>query len=128
MTATTNGDDFWDKAGLGIETLTIDDWSNGNGDFEYAWTQMMRIMVPITILRMIPTTGDKGTAERKAEGERIQQKLRDWEISLPGSFSPIDPPEMMMILDDSILQHLQPIYYMSLNIAIAMGIFVPFGS
>jgi hypothetical protein len=84
---------------------------------------MMKIMVPVTILRMIPRIGDKGTPERKAEAERIQEKLRIWEESLPPSFSPIDPPEMMMILDhDSILEHLQPIYYDSLNVAIAMGI------
>jgi hypothetical protein len=83
---------------------------------------MMKIMVPVTILRMIPRIGDKGTPERKAEGERIQQKLQHWEQSLPPSFAPIDPPEMMIMLDDSILQHLQPIYYNSLNVAIAMGI------
>jgi hypothetical protein len=83
---------------------------------------MMKIMVPITILRMVPRTGDKGTPQRKAEGEKIQEKLRIWEESLPASFAPIDPPEMMMILDHSILQHLQPIYYVSLNVAVAMGI------
>lgn len=83
---------------------------------------MMKIMVPITILRMVPRTGDKGTLERKAEGERIQETLRSWEKSLPASFAPTEAPEMMMILEDSMSHHLQPIYYISLNVAVAMGI------
>lgn len=81
----------------------------------------MKIMVPVTILRMVPRTGDRGTPERKAEGEKIQEMLRVWESSLPASFAPIGNPDMMMLLEDSILQQLQPIYYGSLNIAIAMG-------
>jgi len=113
--------------------LTLDDWVNGNSDFEYAWTAMMRIMVPITILRMIPRQGDKGTPERQMEGERIQGLLAQWVASLPDSFREIEPPEMMMILDDEpVLQHLQPLYYISHNVAVAMGnntsprIFSPF--
>ena len=86
---------------------------------------MMKIMVPITILRMVPRTGDKGTLERKAEGDKIQEKLRAWENSLPPSFAPIRAPEMMMILDDdSITQLLEPIYYVTLNVAVAMGNYV----
>jgi len=102
--------------------LTLDDWVNGNSDFEYAWTAMMRIMVPVTILRMIPRQGDKGTAERQREGERIQELLAQWGDSLPDSFTEIEQPEMMMILDDEpVLQHLQPLYYISHNVAVAMG-------
>ena len=83
---------------------------------------MMKIMVPITILRMVPQTGDKGTPQRKAEGEKIQERLRNWEESLPPNFSPVEAPVMMMILDNPILQILEPIYYISLNVAVAMGI------
>jgi hypothetical protein len=83
---------------------------------------MMKIMVPITILRMVPRIGDKGTPQRKAEGEKILEKLRIWEESLPASFAPVEAPAMMMILEDSISHHLQPIYYCSLNVAVAMGI------
>jgi len=102
--------------------LTLDDWTNGNSDFEYAWTEMMRIMVPITILRMIPRQGDKGTSERQREGERIQGLLTQWEASLPESFREIEQPEMMIILDDEpVLQQLQPLYYISHNVAVAMG-------
>ena len=122
ITATTSDNDYWENVALDIDTLTIDDWSNGNSDFEYAWIEMMKIMVPTTILRMVPRNGDKGTPQRKAEGEKIQEKLRVWEESLPVSFAPIEAPDIMMILDDSILQHLQPIYYVSLNVAVAMGI------
>jgi hypothetical protein len=120
-TATSSDNSYWDKVGLDFETLTLEDYSNGNSDFEYAWTEMMKIMVPVTVLRMVPRTGDRGTAERKREGEKIQEKLRDWERGLPASFQPIEAPEMMMILDDGILLQLDPIYYASLNIAVAMG-------
>jgi hypothetical protein len=125
-TATSSDNSYWDKVGFDFETLTLEDFSNGNSDFEYAWTEMMKIMVPVTVLRMVPRTGDRGTAERKREGEKIQEKLRDWERGLPASFQPIEAPEMMMILDDGILLHLDPIYYASLNIAVAMGTPLPF--
>jgi hypothetical protein len=121
-TATIDDGSFWDNAPLDIDSLTLQDFSNGNSDFEYAWTEMMKIMVPITILRMIPRQGDKGTSERKEEGERIQGMLRAWEAGLPASFKEVDTPEMMMILeDDEILLHLQPIHYVSHNVAVAMG-------
>src|SRR5579871_5662432 len=59
---------YWESAALDFETLTIDDLSNGNSEFEYAWTGMMKIMVPVTILRMVPRNGDRGTPERKEKG------------------------------------------------------------
>jgi hypothetical protein len=121
-TSTSEDGDYWDKAALDLETLTIDDLNNGNSDFEYAWIELMKIMIPVTVLRMVPRTGDRGTPERKAEGRKIQEMLRAWESSLPASFAPVENPDMMMLLDNSILQHLDPIYYSSLNIAIAMGI------
>jgi hypothetical protein len=107
---------------LDFESLTIEDFHNGNSEFEYAWTEMMKIMVPITVLRMVPRTGDRGTPERKTQGEKIQEMLRIWKLNLPRSFEPIQPPELMMIIEDSVTQHLQPIYYGSLNVAVAMGI------
>ena len=119
-TAMSSDYSYWDKVGSDFETLTLEDFSNGNSDFEYAWTEMMKIMVPVTVLRMVPRTGDRGTAERKRDGEKIQEKLRDWERNLPPSFQPIAPPEMMF-LEDGILSQLEPIYYISLNVAIAMG-------
>lgn len=117
----TSGD-LWNKAQFDLDTLTIDDIYNGNSDFEYMWTEMMKIMIPITILRMVPQTGNRGTEERKAEGQKIQEMLQGWEVSLPPSFMEIEPPETMMLLDTPILQHLQPLYYASLNVAVAMGI------
>ena len=122
----TSEDTYWDNVDIDLETLTIDDLSNGNSDFEIAWTEMMKIMVPVTILRMVPRTGDRGTLERKAEGERILGLLRNWETALPASFIPIEPPAIMDMLDDSILQHLEPLYFNSLNVAVAMGIFLSF--
>jgi hypothetical protein len=113
---------FWDKAQFDLDTLTIDDMYNGNSDFEYMWTQMMQIMIPVTILRMVPQTGNRGTEDRKTEGQKIQGMLRQWEDSLPASFMEIDPPETMMLLDSAILQPLQPLYYASLRVAVAMGI------
>jgi hypothetical protein len=114
---------FWDRAQFDLDTLTIDDMYNGNSDFEYMWTQMMQIMIPVTILRMVPQTGNRGTEDRKTEGQKIQEMLQQWEVSLPASFMEIDPPETMMLLDTAILQHLQPLYYASLSVAVAMGIF-----
>lgn len=113
--------DFWNKAQFDLDTLTVDDMYNGNSDFEYMWTEMMKIMIPVTILRMVPQSGNRGTAERKAEGRKIQELLQGWETSLPPSFMEIEPPETMVLLDNPILQHLQPLYYASLNVAIAMG-------
>jgi len=123
--ATSSGN-YWDNVDLDLETLTIDDLSNGNSDFEIAWTEMMKIMVPVTVLRMVPRTGDRGTLERKTEGERILELLRNWENALPPSFIPIESPPLMEMLDDSILQHLQPLYFNSLNVAVAMGIYLCF--
>lgn len=117
VTATTADTAFFDTPDV---PLSLEDWTNGTGDFELAWTRMMKIMVPVTVLRMIPRQGDKGTQERKVEGERIQVLLREWSQSLPSSFSEIDGPEMMMILDSSPVQ-LQPLYYSSYNIAIAQA-------
>ena len=103
-------------------TLTIDDMYNGNSEFEYAWTQMMKIMIPVTVLRMVPQTGNRGTEERKAEFDKIMEMLREWESNLPASFLSIDSPETMTLPPAPILQHLDPIYYGSLNVAVAMGI------
>jgi hypothetical protein len=114
----------WEKAAFDFETLTIDDMYNGNSEFEYAWTEMMKIMVPVTVLRMVPRTGNRGTPERAAKGHEIQEMLRNWENSLPGSFISIEPPETISLLDAPILQHLQPIFYASHNVAVAMGIFL----
>jgi hypothetical protein len=111
----------WDTLDLDFETLTIEDMSNGNHEFESAWIQLMKIMVPVSVLRMFPTTGDRRTPERKAECERIHELLRRWEVSLPPSFDPIEGPETMMILEDP-PANLQPIYYATLNVAVAMGI------
>jgi hypothetical protein len=118
-TATTSDSAFFDTPDV---PLSLEDWTDGTGDFELAWTRMMKIMVPVTVLRMIPRQGDKGTTERKAEGERIQALLQEWLQSLPSSFAEIDGPEMMMILDSAPVQtHLEPLYYPTYNIAIAMA-------
>ena len=115
---------YWDQAPLDLETLTIDDYGNGNSDFEYAWSEMLKIMVPIAILRMVPRTSDRGTQERKMEGKRILQMLQDWEDGLPSSFAPIRPPELIVIMEDPISQYLQPIHFGSLNVAVAMGTYL----
>ena len=99
---------------------------NGNSEFEYAWIEMMKIMVPVTVLRMVPRTGNRGTPERAAKGEEIQGKLCAWESSLGPSFIPIEPPDTITLLEAPILQYLQPIYYTSLNVAVAMGTAPPF--
>lgn len=101
--------------------MTIDDMYNGNCEFEYAWTQMMKIMIPVTVLRMVPQTGNRGTEDRKREFEKIMEMLTEWEKGLPASFMTIDSPETTSLPNVPILQHLEPIYYGSLNVAVAMG-------
>jgi hypothetical protein len=90
---------------------------DGNSEFEFAWNEMMKVMVPITILRMVPHSGDKGTLERKAEGERIHTMLHEWEYTLPPSFASIPSP------DHDIMEppYLTPIYFSSLDVSVAMG-------
>ena len=96
---------------------------NGNIEFEYKWTQMMKIMVPVTVLRMVPQTGNRGTDDRKEEYAKIIEMLRDWESELPASFLSIESPETIALPHAAILEHLDPIYYGSLNVAVAMGTF-----
>lgn len=85
----------------------------------------MKIMVPVTILRMVPRHGDRGTPERKEKGQKIQDTLYDWERNLPVSFMEIEAPDLIMFFDDPILRHLQPVYFGSLNVAVAMGNCIP---
>lgn len=121
-TSSAAADEFWEKAQFDLETLTIDDMYNGNSDFEYAWTQMMKIMIPVTVLRMVPQTGNRGTEDRKSEFEKIKKMLHEWESNLPASFMSIDSPETTTLPPAAILQQLEPIYYGSLAVAVAMGI------
>ena len=81
----------------------------------------MKIMIPVTVLRMVPQTGNRGTEDRKREFEKIMGMLRDWERGLPASFMSVETPETMSLPTVAILEHLDPIYYGSLNVAVAMG-------
>jgi hypothetical protein len=108
-----------------METMRYEDVLDGTSDFEIAWAQLMKIMIPITVLRTVPRTGDRGTQERKEQGQRVQAMLNSWEQSVSGVFRPVTAPDTVVYLDNSILEYLQPIYYASYNIAVAMGIFVP---
>lgn len=121
ITSSTN-ETYFDKAALDLETLRYEDILNGTSDFEIAWTQLMKIMTPITVLRMVPRTGDRGTQERKEQGQRIQDMLTSWQQSVSGVFRPVPAPDTAAYLDNSIVEHLQPLFYSSYNIAVAMGI------
>lgn len=107
------------------ETLRYEDVLDGTSDFEILWTQLLKIMVPITVLRTVPRTADRGTPERKEEGRRIQELLNNWEQTVSGVFKPVPAPDSFIYLDNSILDYLQPIYYPSFNIAVAMGTSCP---
>lgn len=82
----------------------------------------MKIMIPITVLRMVPRTGDRGTQERKSRGKRIQEMLAGWEQAVSQTFRPVPPPDTIIFLNNPITEQLEPIYYPSFNIAVAMGI------
>src|SRR5271170_5123427 len=65
--------------------------------------------------------GDFGFPDRHEEGEAIQLKL-EWELSLPASFTLVEAPVLLELLDMPILRFLDLIFYANTNIAVAMGI------
>jgi Fungal specific transcription factor domain len=111
-----------DLAVLDLETLKCEDYTNGTSDFEEAWIGIMKIMIPIAGLRMIPRTSDRGTLERKIQGQQILDQLGTWEISGMALFQAVEAPATIVILPDfEIREYIEPIYYVSLNHAVAMG-------
>ena len=106
--------------------LTVSDALDGTTEFELAWMELMRITALIKRIRDRAhlegsRVGDVGFPDRHEEGDEIQLKLLEWELSLPASFMPVEPPLLLELLDLSILQHLKPIFYVNINIAVAMG-------
>jgi hypothetical protein len=92
-----------------------------------AWMELMRITSLVKKIRDLAhleftRVGDFGFPERHEEGEAIQLKLLEWELSLPASFTPVEPPVPLELLDMPILKLVQPVFYANTNIAIAMGI------
>jgi hypothetical protein len=109
------------------EWLTISDSLDGTTEFEMAWMELMRITSLVKKIRDLAhleftRVGDFGFPERHEEGEAIQLKLLEWELSLPASFTPVEPPVPLELLDMPILKLVQPVFYANTNIAIAMGI------
>src|SRR5262245_56892014 len=94
-----------DDAAIDLQTLRYEDFINGTSEFEFAWTELVKIMIPITALRMIPRTSDRGTQIRKAQGEVIQQKLRNWEGLAVTVFQPAPQPNTIVFLDLEIMKY-----------------------
>lgn len=104
----------------------ISDALDGTTEFELAWMELMRITALVKGIRDRAhlegtRVGDTGFPNRHEEGEMIQLKLLEWEVSLPVTFMPVDPPLPLELLDLPILQHWDPIFYINTNIAVAMS-------
>ena len=121
-------DDFirWKTLSFYPQMMTVKDRQNGNIEFELAWVELLKIMGRFMELRLdmsIVEDLDLGSPEYLARGEEIEEMLRLWEYQLPASFMTIETPRAVQGLEakTSIVQELNPIYYGSLNIAVAMG-------
>jgi len=108
-----------------LQLENIDSY-NGATEFEIVWMELLKITAQLNIIRDKTHEGeihDIGDQMWHEEGERLLDLLRNWEASLPQSFLPVPPPRPFELLDIPLLQHLEPLFYSSVNVAIAMGIF-----
>lgn len=112
------------------EMATASDIRNGNVAVELAWVQLLRIMGRFMEFRLDMNIAENlalGSSEYLARGEEIEDMLQKWANNLPESFLPVETaPRAVQNLEAraAIVQELKPIYYRSLNIAVAMGIIV----
>jgi hypothetical protein len=116
----------WQNLTIYTQMMTVKDVDNGNSEFELVWVELLKIMGRFMELRrnMSPIEDLKlGSREYLAMGEEIEEMLRLWEDQLPRSFRPIKSPRAAESLEAQmpIVRELKPIYYGSLNIAVAMG-------
>jgi hypothetical protein len=123
-------DDIWRWKSLVFypRNSNAEDVHNGAVDFEVAWAELMKILARIIELRLAYTTdgtikGQLDTDDRTSSAAEIQCLLRVWERTLPPSFQPTSAPSGTKRFVKSLnLKELSPpIYYRSLNIAVAMG-------
>ena len=120
----------WKNLTFYKEMETAGDIRNGNVAVELAWVQLLKIMGRFMELRLnmnIEENFALGSFEYLARGKEIEDMLQNWANNLPECFLPIKTaPKAVQNLQarTAIVQELEPIYYRSLNIAVAMGIIV----
>jgi len=102
------------------ESATVDDIRGGHVDFEIAWIGLMKIMGALVELRMDLEQADD-TSGRRTKGLEISEMLTHWKNTLPGQFRPIEMPEEVKCRDPWIPTGMKPIFYASLNTAVARG-------
>ena len=118
----------WKNLTFYTQMTTVKDMQNGNIAVELAWVELLKIMGRFMELRLDMSIVEDlalGSPEYLARGDEIEEMLRIWETQLPPSFAPLESAGAVRGLEAqmSIVQELKPIYYSSLNIAVAMGIF-----
>jgi hypothetical protein len=97
-------------------------------DFDIAWLGLMKIMAQMLHLKSVYTgrgevKGRIDSPQRATAGNELRERLQIWESTLPESFKPIlEPREIATLPYMPVLADLKPIYYRSLDVAVAMGI------
>jgi len=117
----------WKNLAFYTQMMTVKDLQNGNTAVELVWVDLLKIMGRFMELRLDMSIVEDlalGSPEYLARGQEIEEMLRVWETHLPVSFEPVETPRAVQGLEAQtpIVQELKPIYYRSLNIAVAMGI------
>ena len=110
----------WKNLVYYTEVVNTYDIRDGHLDFEIAWLELMKIMTALIELR-IGLGHNDDNPERRAKGAEIREMLKNWKITLSQQFQPIEMPEEVKPLESYIPTGLKPIFYRSLNAAIAMG-------
>ena len=110
----------WKNLVYYTESANADDIRDGHLDFEIAWVGLMKIVGALVELRVGLEQADD-TPERRTKGEEISEMLDNWKNSLPQQFRPIEMPEKVKALNPWIPVGMDPIFYSTLNIAVAMG-------
>jgi hypothetical protein len=112
--------DRWKNIVCYTETANGDDIRDGNLDFELALVGLMRVMGSLVELR-VGLGVDDDTPERREKGAQIRAMLKHWKNTLPQQFKPIEMPKEVKFLESCIPTGMNPIFYRSLNMAVAMG-------
>ena len=110
----------WKNLVYYTEAVNLDDIRDGHLDFEIAWVELMKIMSALVELRIGLGQNDDNP-EHRAKGTEIREMLKNWKNTLPQQFQPIEMPEEVKPLESYIPTGMKPIFYRSLNAAIAMG-------
>jgi len=116
----------WKNLTFYNQMATAREVRNGDVAVELAWVELLKITGRFMELRLDMSIAENhalGSPEYLAQGDEIEEMLQNWVNHLPESFLPIESPRVLQNLESrtAITQEFKPIYYRSLNIAVAMG-------